>query len=863
MRVGYQADKENIVFTFPKIVIKMLFLGLILLTGGASLAPPSALPAQQMQGQTALDFLAHTGILSQIEADAPPQGRPFLEPTPHNATDYAANDNLGISVAVSGDTLIVGAYRANMGGNANQGAAYVFTRSGANWSQQQKLVAADGAAHDQFGISVAVSGDTLIVGAYGANVGGNSSQGAAHVFTRSGASWSQQQKLVATDGAASDNFGRSVALDGETALVGANRADVGGNSSQGAAYVFTRSGASWSQQHKLVAADGAADDRLGHSVALDGDTALVGANVAGSNSQGAAYVFTRSGAIWSQQQKLVANDGSDHEQFGRSVALDGETALVGAYLAYVGGNNSQGAAYVFTRSGANWSQQQKLVAADGAASDLFGYSVALEGETALVGAYKANVAGNNSQGAVYVFTRSGAIWSQHQKLVARDGAASDQFGRSVALDGNTALVGADWANVGGLTNAGKFYATTRGPTPWPLTGSNVANDGAAFDNFGVSVALDGETALVGATQATIGGNIRQGAAYVFTRNGPIWVQQQKLVAADGAVNDRFGASVALDGETALVGAYTADVSGNFRQGAAYVFTRSGAIWSQQQKLATADGAALDQLGVSVALDGNTALVGAYRATVGGSASQGAAYVFTRSGAIWSQQQKLVAADGAADDEFGYSVALDGETALIGTYGANVGGNSSQGAAYVFTRSGASWSQQQKLVATDGAGSDFFGISVALDGETALVGAVGVNIYQGAAYVFRRSGASWSQQQKLAAADGAVNDEFGISVALDGETALVGTRLAYVGGNSSQGAAYVFRHSDTNWNQEQKLVATDGAAGDSFGTVALDGVTALVGASGANIGGNSNQGKVYFFERQELVQLWLPLIVRNE
>jgi hypothetical protein len=842
------------VFTFPKMMMKMLFLGLVLLSGSASLASPPPLPAQQMQGQAALDFLAHTGILSQIEADTPPQGRTFLELTPYNATDYADGDLLGISVAVSGDTLIVGASRANMGGNNNQGAAYVFTRSDANWSQQQKLAAPDGAAFDEFGISVAVSENTLIVGAHQANSGGNNSQGAAYVFTRSGASWSLQQKLVAADGVGADYFGRSVALDGETALVGARRATVGGNTDQGAAYVFTRSGASWSQQQKLVAADGADSDRFGYSVALDGETALVGAYGDNTN-QGAAYVFTLSGANWNQQQKLVADDGSVHEHFGRSVALNGETALVGAHLAYIGGNTNQGAAYVFTRSGTIWSQQQKLVAADGAATDLFGSSVALDGETALIGA-RADVGANGNQGAAYVFTRSGASWSQQQKLVARDGAAGDWFGRSVALDGDTALVGADRANVGGLTDTGKFYTTTRGPTPWPLTGSNVANDGAAGDRFGASVALDGETVLVGATQADVGGNIRQGAAYVFTRNGPIWVQQQKLVAADGAASDAFGISVALDGETALVGAFLASVGGNYRQGAAYVFTRSGTSWSQQQKLVAADGAVVDHFGVSVALDGETALVGAYGANAGGNSRQGAAYVFTRSGASWSQQQKLVATDGVADDWFGYSVALDGETALVGAYVAS-------GAAYVFTRSGASWSQQQRLVTDDGAANSFLGYSVALDRETALVGAPGVNVFQGAAYVFTRGGANWSQQHKLVPADGGLSDEFGKSVALDGQTALVGTSLAWVGVNSSQGAAYIFGRSGTNWNLQQKLVAMDGAAGDSFGvSVALDGETALVGIPGADIGGNNNQGKIYFFERRELAQLYLPLVVRN-
>jgi hypothetical protein len=338
-------------------------------------------------------------------------------------------------------------------------------------------VAADGAAGDRFGTSVALDGEMALVGANRANVSGNTNQGATYVFTRSGANWSQQQKLVATDGAADDQFGRSVALDGETALVGAWAANIGGNINQGAAYVFTRSGANWSQQQKLVAADGAASDLFGISVALDGETALVGAymaNVGGNSSQGTAYVFTRSGANWSQQQKLVAADGAAGDQFGVSVALDGQTALVGAHLANMGGNTEQGAAYVFTQSGTDWSQQQKLVAADGAAGDLFGISVALDGETVLVGAILANVGGNTEQGAAYVFTRSGANWSQQQKLVAADGAAGDRFGYSVALDGETALIGAYEANVGGSTAAGKFYTTTRGPVPWPVTGSNVA-----------------------------------------------------------------------------------------------------------------------------------------------------------------------------------------------------------------------------------------------------------------------------------------------------------------------------------------------------------------------------------------------------
>jgi uncharacterized repeat protein (TIGR01451 family) len=376
------------------------------------------------------------------------------------AVDGAGSDAFGYSTALSGDTALVGALNATVNDHARQGAAYVFTRVGTAWIFQQKLTALDGAAYDNFGFRVALSGDTALVGADAAVVSGNGEQGAAYVFTRSGITWSQQQKLTASDGAAGDIFGSSTALSGDTALVGAWEATVNGHLGQGAAYVFTRSGATWSQHQKLTASDGAAGDVFGYSAALSGDTALVGAIFAkvGSNSdQGAAYVFTRSGTTWSQQQKLTASDGASYDRFGNSAALSGDTALVGAVNAKIGSNSDQGAAYVFTRSGTTWSQQQKLTAADGAASDNFGYSVALSGNTALVGADGATVNGHAEQGAAYLFNRSGTTWSQQQKLIASDGATDDSFGFSAALSGDTALVGAPSATVNGHALAGAAY----------------------------------------------------------------------------------------------------------------------------------------------------------------------------------------------------------------------------------------------------------------------------------------------------------------------------------------------------------------------------------------------------------------------
>ena len=309
-------------------------------------------------------------------------------------------------------------------------------------------------------------------------------------------------------------------------------------------------------------------------------------------------------------------------------------------------------------------------------------------------------------------------------------------------------------------------------------------DGASGDSFGFSVALDGDTLLIGAYEK----DLETGAAYVFTRSGSTWTQQAKLTADDGVRFDNFGDSVALDGDTMVIGAR--GVNPNFdpeSPGAAYVFTGSGSTWTQRAKLTAADDGQ-DEFGTSVALDGDTAVIGTGRE---GDPAIGAAYVFTGSGSTWTQRAKLTAADGASGDNFGFSVALDGDTAIIGAYGYEDGAGSATGAAYVFTGSGSTWTQQAKLTADDGAEGDTFGLSVALDGDTAVIGAMAREnpLATGAAYVFTRSGSTWSEQLKLLSSDGASGDQFGYVDVL-GAVAIVGARNQSTD-NVRAGAAYIF------------------------------------------------------------------------
>ena len=430
----------------PVALSLLLAAALVVCLGAAALvaaAPASAGPAADPPGSTAgLDAL-----LAVQQAQL-------------TAADGTANAQFGYSISISGNTAVVGVPNDDVGGNTDQGSAYVFVRSGSTWGQQQKLAAADGAANDNFGFSVAISGDTVVVGAHFDDVGANTNQGSAYIFVRSGTTWSQQQKLLAVPVGANCEFGYSVAISGETAVVGTPGSLVSAHTNQGSAFVFVRISGLWLQQAQLTADDGAANDLLGRSVAIDGDTAVVGAyadDVGANTDQGSAYVFLRNGSSWIFQRKLTASGGAAWDDFGDSVAIDGDTVVVGACCVEVGANTDQGSAYVFTRSSNTWTQQAQLNAADGAAYDDFGWSVALSGDRAVVGADGHNVGANTEQGAAYVFARSGSTWSQQAQLTAADGAASDWFGSGVAIWSDSVVVSAPADDVGANVDQGSAY----------------------------------------------------------------------------------------------------------------------------------------------------------------------------------------------------------------------------------------------------------------------------------------------------------------------------------------------------------------------------------------------------------------------
>ena len=381
------------------------------------------------------------------------------------AYDGDASDLLGASISVSGNTMVAGAPLDDHGGGVDAGAAYVHVRWNAtSWTSDWKLVASDGQPDDQFGTSVSMSGDAVIVGAPLADQGSGPDAGAAYVYVRSGATgwWTEQAKLVASDGQPLDQFGKSVSICGDTAIVGAWK-DYGPSGwEEGSAYVFVRIGTTWTEQARLVASDPRSWSDFGYSVAICGDTAIVGAMgqepSSGSGLRtGAAYVFVRTGTQWTEQAKLIASDGDDSDRFGASVSISHDTAVVGAEVDDHGGAIDSGSAYVFVRSGTTWAEQAKLAASDPQFGDWFGNSVAVSGDTAVVGAWYDDHAGGQDAGSAYVFVRSGTSWTLQRHLMASDATAWDNFGSSVALSGGTTVVGARYDDTTRGPNVGSAY----------------------------------------------------------------------------------------------------------------------------------------------------------------------------------------------------------------------------------------------------------------------------------------------------------------------------------------------------------------------------------------------------------------------
>ena len=688
----------------------------------------------------------------------------------------------------------------------------------------------------------------------------------------------QIAKLTANDGASGDAFARSVALNAGVAVIGAYADD--GDS--GSAYIYEQqAGGTWQQFAKLTADDGAGGDRFGYSVALDAGVAVIGA-YADDGESGSAYVYEQQpGGTWQQIAKLTADDGASGDYFGSSVSIDAGVAVIGAYWDDAPGHDS-GSAYVFEQQAdGTWQQAAKLTADDGTGEDWFGYSVSNSGGVAVIGAPRADAPDSDS-GSAYVYEQQwDGTWQQTAKLTADDGASSDYFGDSVAIDAGVAVIGAYGDDDNGPSSGSAYVFEQQTNGSWQQVAKLTADDAVSGDYFGYSVALDGDVAVIGAEHDDDNG-ASSGSAYVYEQQaGGTWQQIAKLTADDGGSYNYFGISAALDAGVAVIGAY--GWNGD-HTGSAYVFDLLTIDCNNNGVCDTDDlfdGTSADCNGNGIPDECDTANGTSYDCD-GDQVPDECEPDCDGDGLIDDCDSEPDQDNNGVPDNcdpdcnnngiadgvetlFGWANDCDGDTVpddcqLADGSATDCDGDGTLDHCQVTAdpnldcdengildscdvETALALAQVAKLTADEGVSNDLFGHSVAVDAGVSVIGAYADGEGSGSAYIYeQQADGTWQQTAKLTADDGAEGDNFGYSVATSDGVTVVGS----INGNS----AYVYeQQGDGAWQQIVKLTANDAVSPIAFGcSVATSGDVAVVGAYGDDDNG-SYSGSAYVYEQQ--------------
>lgn len=872
-------------------------------------------------------------------------------------SDLDSSDRFGSSLSLTdnGNTLVIGCFKEDQDGS-NTGGVYVFTRSGSTWSFQQRLqsnpvIASSEFSNQRHGVGISGDGNYIVVGAGSSNK--------SHVFNLSGGTWSQQAILTPSGGTPGTNAPSvDISQNGDTVIVGVPLSD-GEASNAGAAYVFTRSSSTWSQQARLNHSTAAASDFFGWDVGIsnDGNTAIVSAyadDISSSTDAGSAFIFTRSGSTWTEQKELNQSTVYAESYFGHQSRISGDatTAIVSANGYDTGSAPYDvGMVYIYEQ-GRQWSEQQKIQETTFGSN--FGHAVSISGDTVVVGSHNEDV--NSADGTkAYVYTRAGyslanasyasktysftsvensptgfefnsdgtkLIIVGWQQLISGTGTGGCyQYSLSTAYDVSTASydsVSFDLSNemtqptgmkfssdgtkmfvidnqAGGVgtgdvvfqynlstaydissasysnnsLNVNSYETVLAGidfkpdgtkmflngagsdavrawdlSSAWDLSTASYASEtyslssqetsctGVTFNGDGtkmyitgyqsdaiyqysLSTAWDVSSASYDSVSLSVSSQDGQPRQIRFNSDGSklwmigtstdsiyeysvpeSWSLQQKVDPSQAEQSDYFGyqRTMKLDksnNNQFIAGAYSEDESYS-AEGAVYIFTRSGSTWSEQQRIIPSDAAINANYGVTVDIAGDYAVFG------GRPGNNFAVYVWTRSGSTWSQQTTLTQPSGHTNSQFAYASGLSinnaGDTVAVGAYGNS---STQAGKVFIYTRSGSTWTNEAVIQPSDSANGDFFGWECRLDstGDILVVGAKTAGT-GGKAYVFTRSGSTWTQQANVTASDVASNWEFGEDVGISAEDGriIVGARQ-YSSSASGQGAAYIFTASE--------------------------------------------------------------------
>ena len=719
----------------------------------------------------------------------------------------------GHSVAVNQNYAVVGSpgrWELNQ-----PGSAHIFKRSGESWVLETELQASDGIARDLFGQRVAIFGDCVVVSAPSHDSEAGQSTGAVYVFKRGEHGWYEEARLQASDAAAGDWFGDSVAIHNRLIIAGATYADSEVGNSSGAAYIFQYDGEGWNQQIKLTADDATAYLYLGQAVSIDGPNAIIGAAES-------AYIFHLGESGWNQQAKLISTSTQEYNDFGMSVSISGDFAVVGDY-SDTADNIIPGAVYIFKREGsATWVLYRKLSTADAGANSGFGDKVSISQNCVLT----TDDDNETSISAHFIWLRTPAInliepdgiqdkadegyvirWTDSDTeedasislYYDLDGAGADGMLIVDGLSEDSAQDQYVWNTSEVPTGSYYIYAViddgvhnpvvsySHGPVvidhtpPASIEGLKVTREGGGGAHFGRSVAIDGDYAVIGTESEK---------AYIYHFDGTSWILQAEITSTDTTADSDFGWDVDIQGNTVIVGAYR-DSERGYLAGAAFIFEREGEIWVEKQKLTASNTDAEDSFGASVALDNGYAIIGADAKY----AVRGTAYVFMRAEESWIEIGELNVGDLVPYAYYGQEVAISGNYAVISARFQTDGNGTKNGAAYIF-KNGESWSLDKTLLPGELGGAYELLGPVSIDGDT-----VAMQVYSAdgvvSTAIYRRDGQGFWQQPVLQTT-GIADNNFFHAMALKG---------SYFAASNCISAS-LFRQDDPGWDETAKLYNND-------------------------------------------------------
>jgi hypothetical protein len=740
----------------------------------------------------------------------------------------------GKSVSIDGNRAVVGAP-----GVLNHGVVYVLDLINENWVESSILIPNDVQENDSFGDAVSISGNRILIG----SPSSDNNIGSVYIFDLDTISntWNQSAKLIGEDG----EFGFSLSLEGNRAVIGAPYERNDSGIKTGSVYVYNLDidTNTWLLDTKLFIADGAEDDYFGFSVGVSGNRIIIGMHGDGT---GSVFIYEKDEVLntWIQSNKLIPKTLS--VRFGYSVSIDNNTAIIG-----MNDNIAMGSAYIFEfeEFSGNWIESARLRAEGGVTSDHFGFSVSVKGNRALIGTSTPSI-NRNGRAYIFDFDSVSELWVQTQEIEANDGSANDYFGRSISLSENRVFIGA-YGDEDYGEKSGSSYIFELNNDTWSQTVKSTTGDSSTGDNFGFAVSIYGNRALVGASGDDTNA-IQAGAAYIFDLDiiSGEWLLTDKLYANDGTDGESFGYSVSLFENRALIGAKYDDA------GSAYIFELniSTGLWEQSAKITADDGAWPDRFGHSVSLYGDKAIVGAYNHDDVLSNS-GSAYIFDldKSNNTWIQSAKLNPNVILESGYFGSTVELSDNRALIGGFDVdrNLAGTHN-GTAYIFDYDVVSgiWSQTTQLNAINPPQFNQFGKSMSLNEDRVIVGAIR-DTATGSAYIFDldKINGIWSQTAKITLDNPLIHD-LAENVGLIGNTAFISFE-DYDPNNHlapQKSKVYTFNLNSTNgnWSLGNTIDPIENALNDQFGSsLSIHKDRVIIGAPSDDDNG-SNSGSVYIF-----------------